>query len=218
MNLRGGLNSICGHAHVAENRYAEPQPPVSRLLLFAGLLVTTVVFSGNGSTGDQGGVASVGAAELPALEAAAATVPLSSDTAMGASQVRGIEERGAAQGVRATRKKARCIGCGVVESVHRSERPARAVGACFSTELASSLVAAVAHDDRAYNVVSTVGAIVAPVIAERPEAKPLAAVLTHQIVVRLADGSRIVFDEPTARSLRAGERILVIAGATVAAL
>jgi hypothetical protein len=84
--------------------------------------------------------------------------------------------------------------------------------------MASLLVRAVANDKGAYSVVSAVGVIVAPVIAERPDARPLAAALTHQIVVRLADGSRIVFNEPTARSLRAGERILVIAGATAAVL
>jgi hypothetical protein len=62
------------------------------------------------------------------------------------------------------------------------------------------------------------GAITAPVVAERPDSMPLAAVVNYQIVVRLADGSRVVFNEPTARTLQAGDRIVVIAGVPAAVL
>ena len=62
------------------------------------------------------------------------------------------------------------------------------------------------------------GAITVPVVAERPDSMPLAAVVNYQIVVRLANGSRVVFNEPTARTLQAGDRIVVIAGVPAAVL
>ena len=203
--------------HLAANLRVWLRRPVIRLLLIAGLLATTSVFFGSVSTGDRSGVASVSAAELPVLNANTATVPAPSDTAMGASQVDSIEERAASQTVRATRKKARCTGCAVVESVYRSDRPERVVGACFSADWASSLVAVAADDSGAYRAISTVGVIVAAVAVEPPASMPLAPVRNYQIVVRMADGSRVVFNEPTARRLQAGERILVIAGATAPA-
>jgi hypothetical protein len=201
-------------SQLAKNLHAWLPRPAIGLLLFAGLLAMTVVLSGSGSTGDRGGVASVRAAELPALNAITASVPFPAETTKGAFQVRGIEARAALRGVRETRKKARCIGCGVVESVYRSDRPERAVGVCFSDEWASALIAVAADERGAYSAISPVGAIAATINAERPGSRPLAALSKHQIVVRLVDGSRVVFNEPTARSLQAGERILVIAGAT----
>ena len=214
MSRRGGLNRTFGHANLAADVRARPRRPAVRLLLIAGLLATTAVLVGSVSTGDRSGVASVRAADLPALNAFAAAVPVSSDMARDASQVGGIEERAATQAVRATRKKARCTGCAVVESVYRSDRPARAVGACFSDDWASSLVAVAADDSAAYRAIAAVGVIVATVSVERPASTPLAPMFSYQIVVRMADGSRVVFNEPTARSLQVGERILVIAGAT----
>jgi hypothetical protein len=217
MSPRRGLDGIFAHTHAAENMRAVARRSVVGLLLFAGLLAVTVMFSGGTSTAERGGVASVRAADLPAPAAVAATAPIRLATAIGAPQSKEIDEGTVPQSVQATRKKARCVGCGVVESVYRSERPERAVGACFWSELAGSLLAFAAHDDGAYNAVSTVGAIGALAFAQRPDSRTPAPVLSYQIVVRLADGSRVVFNEPTARSFQAGERILVIAGPTAAA-
>jgi outer membrane lipoprotein SlyB len=80
-------------------------------------------------------------------------------------------------------------------------------------------LAAVGADDRGtYGAEFALGAIVGPVIGERPDSMPLAAVFNYQIVVRLADGSRVVFNEPTARTLQAGDHIVVIAGVPAAVL
>jgi hypothetical protein len=205
-------------SQLAERLHAWIPRPAIGLLLFAGLLAMTVVLSGSGSTGDRGGVASVRAPEVPALNAVTASAPSPGETTKGAFQVVGIEERAALQGVRETRKKVRCIGCGVVESVYRSDRPERGVGVCFSDEWASALIAIAADERGTYSAISTVGAIAATINAERPGSGPLAALSKHQIVVRLVDGSRVVFNEPTARTLQAGDRIVVIAGVPAAVL
>jgi ribosomal protein S14 len=127
-----------------------------------------------------------------------------------------VGEGAAPQNARATRRKTRCLECAVVDSVYRSYRPERAVGVCLAATWVSSWVAVGADDRGTYGAGFALGAIVAAVVAERPDSMPLAAVVNYQIVVRLADGSRVVFDEPTARTLQAGDRIVVIAGVPAA--
>ena len=53
---------------------------------------------------------------------------------------------------------------------------------------------------------------VASVIADGRGRKKVTVNTRHQIVVRFRDGSKQVFDEATPRSLRVGDRIVVIAG------
>jgi hypothetical protein len=59
---------------------------------------------------------------------------------------------------------------------------------------------------------------VGTVIGERLDSMPLAATFNYQIIVRLADGSRVVFNKPAARTLQAGDHIVVIAGRPAAVL
>jgi hypothetical protein len=216
MSRRSGLISIHGSARLAEYLYPWLRRPVVGLLVFAGLLAMTVVFSDRVPISDRGGVASARAADLPALNGVGAPAPGPLDTAMSTAQGRSTEERSASQSVRVTRKTARCAACGVVESVYRSDRPERAVGACISDEWARSLLAVADDDGGANRAVSALGAVLTGIAAEQTGPRSLAALFKHQIVVRLVDGSRVVFNEPTARSLQTGDRIIVIAGTATA--
>jgi hypothetical protein len=218
MNRHGGLGSHYTPAHLPESIHVGSPGPVGRLLAFVAALVMTVLFSGSVSNGDRAGAASVRAAELTPLHVVTATAPVPLAAGMSAPQLMEVGEGAAPQNVRATRRKTRCLECAVVDSVYRSYRPERAVGACLAATWASALAAVGADDRGAYGAVFALGAITAPVVAERPDSMPLAAVVNYQIVVRLADGSRVVFNEPTARTLQAGDRIVVIAGVPAAVL
>ena len=63
-----------------------------------------------------------------------------------------------------------------------------------------------------HNEMATLADTVAGVIAGDHPARKVSVRTRHQIVVRFRDGSRHVFDEDTPRTLREGDRIMVIAG------
>ena len=217
-NRPGGLGSHYTPAYLPESIHVGSQGAVGRLLWLAAVLAMTVVSSGSVSTGDRAGVASVRSAGLTPIQRVTTTAPVPLAAGMGAPQLMEVGEGAAPQNVRATRRKTRCLECAVVDSVYRSDRPERAVGACLAITWASSLAEVGADERGAYGAAFALGAITAPVVAERPDSMPLAAVVNYQIVVRLADGSRVVFNEPTARTLQAGDRIVVIAGVPAAVL
>ncbi len=110
-----------------------------------------------------------------------------------------------------TRSRVNCAGCGVIESVQQDRYARIAVMArvpCRRRRRRPRPSLDVADPTTPESLANTV----ASVIADGRGRKKVAVTTRHQIVVRFRDGSRQVFDEATPRSLRVGDRIMVIAG------
>jgi outer membrane lipoprotein SlyB len=112
----------------------------------------------------------------------------------------------------AVRRKVRCAGCGVVESVRRIDRREFAGGVCTVAGSDRLQIMGNADGGDEYGGVATLADTVDGVLTGRPGAVKMKVTSTFQIVVRFRDGSRRVFNEAAARTLRSGERIQVIAG------
>jgi hypothetical protein len=189
----------------------------SRLLLFVAVLAMTVVFSGSVWTGDRTGMTRARPTGSATSDLVTAAGPGPVAGGVGASRVMEVGGGAVSQSVRGPRKKPRCLECAIVDSVHQSNRPERAVGSCPSGPWPGHLAGVGVGEQGAYDLGFALRAIAAPVMAVGPGSMPRSAAFTYRIVVRLADGSRIVFNEPTARTLQAGDRIVVIAGASAGA-
>jgi hypothetical protein len=113
---------------------------------------------------------------------------------------------------RTLRRHTNCASCGVVESVSRIDRRGPASFVCSSNVLDRLWMGAVAEDGGEPGGASPLSDIVEGVLTGRAVERSVIIASRYQIVVRFRDGSRRVFDEATARALRSGERIQVIAG------
>ncbi len=114
---------------------------------------------------------------------------------------------------RAIRRKGSCVGCGVVESTRRIDRTEIAGGGCsFASFEPAGMPENSSVGDRTQAVRTLASGNVHPQ-AEQACGKRTSVSSNYQIVVRLPDGSRRVFDEVTPRSFRAGERIQLIGAA-----
>jgi hypothetical protein len=111
-----------------------------------------------------------------------------------------------------TRSNVNCAGCGVIESVRTIDRREEFAARCEAGDLAWSDVRGNAFAAGGGDVESLADTVAAT-IAGKEGMKVAAATRRHQIVVRFPDGTRLVFDEATPRTLRIGDRIKVIAGA-----
>ena len=108
------------------------------------------------------------------------------------------------------RSKVNCVGCGVIESVHRIDTPIPMLGECHFGE-GAGIPGRFIDVGRLY-APDSLASTVASVIADARGRTKVAVDTRHRIVVRFRDGSKQVFDEITPRSLRVGDRIVVIAG------
>ncbi len=115
-------------------------------------------------------------------------------------------------GSRTLRRNIYCAGCGVVESVSRIDLRGFASFVCSSDDFDRLRMGTVEEDGGEPGGASPLSDIVEGVLTARVAGRSVIIASRYQIVVRFRDGSRRVFDEATARALRSGERILVIAG------
>ena len=169
-------------ADVRQSRFGLP--------LLVGLVAIAAAFAGSASIRDRDAATSI-----------ANSAP--------ASAIADVAPPAANPGGGAARRKARCAGCGVVESMRRVDRRELASGACFMTDADRFPYQGGSGDGGT----ATLADVVEGVLAGRPGALKMKVTSSYQIVVRFRDGSRRVFDEATARALQSGERIEVIAGA-----
>ena len=176
----------------------------------AGLAAIAATFAGSASISDRSGPtgsASLDPVAFPREAAqdapARAETPDSADE--GAPQVRPPARR-------SIRRNLHCAGCGVVETMSRIDQRGSAGGVCTSANFDHFWIAGTAANGGEWSGASTLSDAVEGVLRGRPVARSVIIASSYQIVIRLRDGSRRVFNEPTARSLRSGERVLVIAG------
>lgn len=158
------------------------------LPLLVGLVAVAAAFAGSASIRDRDAATSI-----------ANSAPAIADVAPSAAK----------PGAGAVRRKGRCAGCGVVESMRRVDRRELASGACFMADADRFPYQGSSGDGGLATLADTVDGV----LAGRPGALKTKVTSSYQIVVRFRDGSRRVFDEATARALQSGERIEVIAGA-----
>jgi hypothetical protein len=112
------------------------------------------------------------------------------------------------------RNRMNCEECGIIESVSRIDSREAMMPSCTFGDGAVSLMAGnLIYDDDRLDVMTLADTAAAVTFGDR-RAKKFNVSTRHQIVVRLRDGSKQVFDEKTPRTLRVGDRIQVIAGAT----
>ena len=109
--------------------------------------------------------------------------------------------------------KAACVECGIIEAVQRIETPLKFTGWCDAAEIArtQSSGRAYGRDFRADR--ESLSETVAAAIATSRTSTRDAVTTRHRIVVRMRNGSRQIFDEPTPRMVNVGDRMVVIAGA-----
>ena len=161
----------------------------------------------------DGAVATDRGTDPPRRSPAARLAAIRATPATGAPATRRFRRGGSGRKSRWTgkpRAKASCDGCGVIVAVLRVDTPVPIMAGCY------------AGDGPAFNgrLVNAGGPYdsdllantVASVIADGRGRKKVTVNTRHQIVVRFRDGSKQVFDEATPRSLRVGDRIVVIAG------
>ena len=115
---------------------------------------------------------------------------------------------------RRTRSAVSCSGCGVVESVQRIDAHDELMGECNAGEFARTRTGGtLLSGEGGRDNLETLADIVAVGVAGETRAKKSIVTTRHQIVVRLRDGSKQVFDEAAPRTVRVGDRITVIAAA-----
>ncbi len=115
---------------------------------------------------------------------------------------------------RKTRSAVNCSGCGVVESVQRIETRDELMGECNAGEFAMARTGGtLLSGEGGRDNLEALADIVAVGVAGEARAKRSIVTTRHQIVVRLRDGSKQVFDEAAPRTVRVGDRITVIAAA-----
>jgi len=137
-----------------------------------------------------------------ALATTASTAPVAADPAEASSP--------ATLGTGKSRAKVSCAECGVIVAVFRIDTPVPIMGGCY-VEDGLAFHGRLMNAGRLYDP-GSLADTVASVIADGRGRKKVTVDTRHQIVVRLRDGSKQVFDEATPRNLHVGDRIVVIAG------
>jgi len=115
------------------------------------------------------------------------------------------------------RNKVNCAGCGVIESVSTIDARGVFAGGCHAGESGRPHISGKIFATGRRDVESLADTVAATIADENP-ARNFAVITRHQIVVRFPDGTKHVFDEATPRTLRVGDRVMVIAGAAGATL
>jgi outer membrane lipoprotein SlyB len=104
--------------------------------------------------------------------------------------------------------KVKCAGCGVIESVRKVEIDESLGGRCVVGETESAHLAGHLLKGAQKDVVTLADAVAGATGANA--AKKTKRTSSYQIIVRFRDGTRHVFTEATPRSLRQGDRVLVV--------
>ena len=110
------------------------------------------------------------------------------------------------------RSRARCAECAVVESVRRIEAFHALTMSCDARGPARLVIGSNEPVHPARDSVESLGHTVALAIAGEHRSRKVVVSTRHRIVLRFGDGSKQVLDEATARSLKVGEQVMVIAG------
>jgi len=186
-----------------------------RVPLLAGLLAIVAAFAGSASMSDRSAAASAARVDAHALTRTAADFPPAQRSNAAGTPVASPALVPLIDGIGA-RRKARCTGCGVVESVRRVDRREIAGGVCSTAEFDRLQIPGHAHDADS-GASATLSDTIEGVLAGRPAAGKATVSSSYQIVVRFRDGSRHVFNEAAARSWQSGEHVQVIAGADLPA-
>ena len=176
--------------------------------LLVGLIVIAAAFAGSAAISNRSA-----AARAMSVQPKVATEVDAADSASRTGVARAAtatEDAPPAAPARdgAGRRKVRCAGCGVVESVRRVDHREIVGDVCSVTDFDRFQIAGHPRDADA----TTLAATIDGALAGRTDAKRIKVTSSYQIVVRLSDGTRRVFNEVTARTLQSGERVQVIAG------
>jgi hypothetical protein len=183
--------------------------------LLVGLVTIVAAFAGSASISDR----SVATRDAPA-SGKALTAPVADDPPAQADAPTRAAEGAAAvtpAGRGGIRKRVRCAGCGVVESVRRVERLEVVAGVCSTAGIDGHWTAHGAPDSGEYRAAATLADTLVASLETKPRARIVTVTSGYRIVIRFHDGSHQVFDEASARTLQSGERIQVIAGADLPA-
>jgi hypothetical protein len=178
------------------------QPRRRRLRIGIALIYFTGLTGIVGCTLPDGGAAAGHGAEFPTR---LQNAPLSDDAVVAEKQT---------LATRKTRSAVNCSGCGVVESVQRIDTRDDLMGECNAGEFAMTRTGGtLLFGEGGRDNLEALADIVAVGVAGETRAKKSIVTTRHQIVVRLRDGSKQVFDEAAPRTVRVGDRITVIAAA-----
>jgi outer membrane lipoprotein SlyB len=165
------------------------------------------------------GMAAIVGWSLPKADPAAPAGPRA-ESAMqvqvpdGGAPATAVEAPASVQSPRNARSRVNCDGCGVIESVRRIDTRDEIMEWCTIGNITGTRVPGnpIGSDERAE--LASLADMAAGVIDGDRRARKFRVTTRHQIVVRLRDGSRQVFDENSPRTLHEGERVNVIAGST----
>jgi hypothetical protein len=178
------------------------QPRRRRLRIAIALIYFTGLTGIVGCTLPDGVAAAGHGAEFPAR---LQNTAISDDAVVAAKQT---------LATRKTRSSVNCSGCGVVESMQKIDTHDELMGECNSGEFARSRTSGpFFFGVGGRGNMETLAEIVAAGVAGETRAKKSNVTTRHQIVVRLRDGSKQVFDEAAPRTVRVGDRITVIVAA-----
>lgn len=185
------------------------------LALLVGLVTIVAAFAGSASISDR----SVATREAPASRKAPTVAVADDPPAQADAPTRAAEGAAAVTpaGRGGIRKRVRCAGCGVVESVRRVERFEVMAGVCSAGGIDRHWTARGAPESSVYRAPATLADTLVGALETQPRARIVTVTSGYQIVIRFHDGSHQVFDEASARTLQSGERIQVIAGADLPA-
>lgn len=179
--------------------------------LLVGLVTIVAAFAGSASISDR----SVATRDAPASRKAPTATVADDAPAQADAPTRAAEGAAAVTpaGRGGVRKRVRCAGCGIVESVRRVERLEVIAGVCSADGIDRDWMARGAPHSGEYRAAATLADTLVGPLETQPRARIVTITSGYRIVIRFHDGSHQVFDEASARTLQAGERIQVIAGA-----
>jgi hypothetical protein len=110
--------------------------------------------------------------------------------------------------------RANCASCGVIEEMRTLHRQVEVAGQCAARDSGATSMLGGPGGAEAATVLPQLADIVALATTGRRSAGNVGVSTRYQVVVRMRNGSKRVLDEETPRSLRVGERVQIIDGAT----
>jgi hypothetical protein len=120
----------------------------------------------------------------------------------------------AAKAPGAARSRLRCAECGVIEALQTVQAREEVMAVCtVGYGRAIRIPGSVTDTDLRLDVPPLADALASAMPGDH-RATRVRVTTRHQVVVRLRDGSRHVIDDEAPRTLRVGERVQFIAGAT----
>ena len=110
------------------------------------------------------------------------------------------------------RRGANCPHCGVIEAVRTILHPEAVAGKCVAANAQAMRIPGGLSDAEETGPPRLTEIIALATLGEQG-ARNVRIVARYQMVVRLRDGSKRIFDEETPRTLRVGDRVRIIDGA-----